>query len=587
MIVLAFAIGFVCVFLPFVRAYALNANLMPTTTLFDALGVGAVAALAAGALVWLATRFGPARGRRGIALVALYLLILSWFFLNFFPGIPGFLDGRGIEVAKLKYRFVFELWVIAALALSVYAFRDRLIQLMRPLCLLASAWSLVGLIPAFAAFYAAHDFDRPPVEHRFDIADPTLIQFSRSQNIILFVLDSFQSDVALKVLQRDADLRTSFDDFTFYADTAATAAKTYLSVPAILTGQAFDNGMPVRDFLDRAYLQEGSLPFRLRAEGYDSRAFLYVHTPQIPDPRLWDNLTESRATEDIANLFHLAAMAISPLPAKVFFARNLSFGQTIPDDALAGSACVAAPETATRFEAFKAQGDLVSDTNGDTALWSKLIACAQAGLEQPVFRLFHLQASHWPDFLSPRSPGAGWTAYDAYAAQVHGTLYLLADALDRLKQISVYDDATIVVVSDHGAQEYLARFDAAAFGADPAPVGETESGVMSAAMATLLVKPSAQRKSGMQISHAPVSLLDISPTLLKSAGLQADAPSLSDLTLATKRVRDFYYYVFNGWDFRYIEGFRHYSIDGPVWDPSAWSEGRDVPVPVISDVPLD
>ena len=67
-------------------------------------------------------------------------------------------------------------------------------------------------------------------------------------------------------MQRDADLRASFDDFTFYADPAATAAKTYLSVPAILTGQAFDNGMPVRDFLDRAYLQEGSLPFRLRAD---------------------------------------------------------------------------------------------------------------------------------------------------------------------------------------------------------------------------------------------------------------------------------------------------------------------------------
>jgi arylsulfatase A-like enzyme/Flp pilus assembly protein TadD len=185
--------------------------------------------------------------------------------------------------------------------------------------------------------------------------------------------------------------------------------------------------------------------------------------------------------------------------------------------------------------------------------------------EGPFFFFFHIYEPHTP--YSPPEPYASKYAskYDgeiAAADQVAGTL------LDELKRLEVYDEALIVLLSDHG--EGLGDH------------GEDEHGVFlyrEAIHVPLLLKlPEAQR-AGATVSR-PVELLDVAPTVLGLLGLDVPKamPGVSLLAenVAPRRIysETFYPRLHFGWSelFSLIDETRHY-IDSP--DPELYDVAKD------------
>ncbi|MCE9666940.1 sulfatase-like hydrolase/transferase [Myxococcus stipitatus] len=176
--------------------------------------------------------------------------------------------------------------------------------------------------------------------------------------------------------------------------------------------------------------------------------------------------------------------------------------------------------------------------------------------EGPTLFAFHATAAHFPGdpvhpfhrrfvaateplerrlrmHFAPVSPGAkgGWNRagaeglYDELLAQADAQVGLLLEALRRSGR---YDDALVVLMSDHGESFHEDRPDLA--GATPvhgARLSEVENRIL------LAVKPPGGRGAARGDIDALVRLLDVGPTLLDFAGLPAlegvDGVSLAPL----------------------------------------------------------
>jgi arylsulfatase A-like enzyme len=178
---------------------------------------------------------------------------------------------------------------------------------------------------------------------------------------------------------------------------------------------------------------------------------------------------------------------------------------------------------------------------------------AEAG-QGPTLFAFHATAAHFPGdpvypfyrrfvpaseplerrlrmHFAPVSPGArgGWSREGAEA--LYDELLAQADAqvgtlLDALKQSGRYDDALIVLLSDHGESFHADRPDLA--GATPvhgARLSAEENRVL------LAVKPPRGRGAGPAVVDALVRLVDVGPTVLELAGLPA-LPEVDGVSLA-------------------------------------------------------
>lgn len=129
------------------------------------------------------------------------------------------------------------------------------------------------------------------------------------------------------------------------------------------------------------------------------------------------------------------------------------------------------------------------------------------GLEErrPFFLLAHLYEPHTP--RRPPEPYASRYA-DPYDGEVAWVDTLVGRLLDGLKERGLYDDATVILLSDHG--EGLGDH------------GEDEHGILlyrESLQVPLLVKLPAGAAAGGTVP-APVQLSDVAPTILALAGAE-------------------------------------------------------------------
>ena len=105
--------------------------------------------------------------------------------------------------------------------------------------------------PGLAITWGGPDADRRIV---WAEPPPELFQFSSERNVIHVVLDEFQTDVFVAMLEEDGgSLGRTFTGFTFFADHLGAFPSTSLSVPAMLTGKEFRNEQPVPEFVRQAF----------------------------------------------------------------------------------------------------------------------------------------------------------------------------------------------------------------------------------------------------------------------------------------------------------------------------------------------
>ena len=155
-----------------------------------------------------------------------------------------------------------------------------------------------------------------------------------------------------------------------------------------------------------------------------------------------------------------------------------------------------------------------------------------------------------------------------YKEQARCAVKRVAEILDRLKELGVYDSTFVVISSDHG------------IGMPPrssrtrqTPMGAVAR-IAGNAMALLVVKP--LNSSGpVRISQAPTTITDIPATILDGVGLTQSMPGEPALKLSedARRVRPWAFYDWerDDWGQNYFPSLDIVDINGRVLDGNNWT----------------
>jgi hypothetical protein len=108
----------------------------------------------------------------------------------------------------------------------------------------------------------------PEARTKWEGPPDAIFEASSTRNVFHFVLDGFQSDVFLDIIEAErADMDRGFSGFTFFADHAGAFPTTIVSIPTMLTGQPYRNQEPMRRFMARAF-KRASIFNVMRSQGY-------------------------------------------------------------------------------------------------------------------------------------------------------------------------------------------------------------------------------------------------------------------------------------------------------------------------------
>jgi hypothetical protein len=538
---------------------------------------GLSVAVAIAGVLWLL----PGRWHRRLTALAVGIAVAVWVQGQLLVWNYGVLDGTTPEWGRLPQAAIVDtlVWLlIPGLALLF----DRIVYSQA----IAVAFALI-FIQAAPAALDWRDEPAVPDFHHYQFDDKHKFSLSQRDNVIVLMLDAYQSDIFHDILLEEPALTDAFDGFTYFRNALAGYSKTYPSVALMMSGRWYENERPIQDFITRSFSRQ-SLPAALRRAGW--RVDLFPHVKRVvqvsPDIAsnampLADCATARRESGQLLDLglFRASPHWLKPLWLNEYdwqFARIFGRLCESPDDD-GGSAASTESNVAARSDSPHAAVRFIENAR----------SLNRVELDESAFKFYHLMIPHAPFRLDenlnvtrlPRGP-------EGFRQQSRSALELIMQFLNSLKAAGVYDEATIVIVSDHGGGEYIDRVNLNAL-PDHLVSGRPpdDSGVpgkhLASGLPLMLIKRSGD-SGELRISDVPASLADLAATLSRAIGLGQDYPGADLYALAEQeaRKRRYLFFEFNGWRSAYLPEMIEYTVEGFSWDPTNWRRsGRTFPAP--------
>ena len=534
-----------------------------------------------GALLFGLKAVGAGSYEKGLALIfAVGLLI--WFQGNFLLWEYGPLDGREIPWSKMA-RFGYidgSIWLIV-LAGGV-VFSRAAVRSARNVCLLL----LIVQLGYGAVLFSRH----PQTSNfkKFSLDARNQFLFSRRQNVIIIVLDTFQTDFFDEVMREFPDLSKGYEGFTRFRNTLGGYPYTELSIALMLTGRYYDNSMPYERWLEEAYLGN-SIPRVLKSKGWRVDLFPKIsYSIYYSDEVLSNSIPGVPFTErvrDIAYILDLSLFRSLPhfLKRPVYNERNWlitrlpgKFWKIAPksrDDATR----LILPAGRSRAKRRRLFSKLAFQKSQDVRFVEAMFNEGAAGDDPGAFKFYHLGGPHIPLILDENIRYAEMeVSRENYRKAAAASLKLTAFFLEHLRRLGIYDQSLIFIVGDHGAGSQGQKFVL-----QPGmPGGEKEGVVVQPhrinALPLLLVKPFGA-KGELQTSDAPVSVSDIPATVFAGLGLSVSAPGKSVFSVDANSSRERRYLLYSGRDvYSYYGDMEEYLVSGPAWMESSWRRSGKV-----------
>lgn len=566
----AFALYSVLLYLP-LTVYVSNADefslRLGEAALLLVLAWGVSVACAAGALLLL-----PARARMRAAAIALSLGLLTWVQGSLLVWQYGAMDGRDIEWGRYWPNGLVDtpIWLIV-LAAAILA-PARFVKVARPVAAIVIIVQSALLLTSIG--FAAPSRDRSAAAIEYAIDDAPKYSFSPERNVIVVVLDTFQSDVFAEIIATKPRYADRFEGFTYFPNALAGSNYTQLAVPALLTGRLYDNSRPREEFMREAFVRDG-ITAELRRAGFAVDLYPWAEHAGIPlDTAVASNLTK-RDTEDderrfsekklreALRLIDLAIFRSAPhfLKQYVFFSHergpaSLAVRLLVPDRVKGLAAIDAQYELATFVE--NAPADLPLDRGA------------------PAFKLYHFKGPHVPLTVDESLRFTGRPVdfnRRNYRLQAEANLLWLGRFLESLEKAGIYDRTLIFVVGDHGNGDTEEMY----LGAEGAPdrLDGTDRGFPEdKARGVPLVLVKRIGASGpLEVSDAPVSALDLPSTVLAELGLERrdSSPSMFDWAPDARRVRHYAAFDVGPSSNEFVDDITLYRVEGHSWRNESWA----------------
>lgn len=491
--------------------------------------------------------------------------VVLWAQGNLMVGDYGVLDGQSIDWSGQAGRNWYELalWISVPLAAIVFARRLFPTAVFASRVLVALQTGLLAVTAMQADPEAASKWQGPP---------DAIFELSSGQNTLHFVLDGFQSDVLLDILEADrAEMDRRFTGFTFFTNHLGAFPTTMVSIPAMLTGAVYRNQEPVQQFLDKEF-ERASLFSVLRARGYrvDAASGLTYdrsaasHYYKVPTPYVtYDAYTQFAGWQlaDLA-LFRHSPHVLKPwIYNEQRWRLQTMFGRSVD-----------------------AAGRRYMPVNGQ-AFMADYTARARVGHDEPTYKYLHLGIPHWPVSVNAECEyiGARSLRRPNYTNQARCGLERIAAFLDKLRELGLYDRSLILLTSDHGV-----GIPPRGFTGDRDIFGGPLADVAGSALALLVVKPPGST-GPVRISEAPTTIGDIPATIAGTLGLSHPFPGTSAVELDEHAPRPRQYALYSWrsalWHESYFPYMDVFTVDGRVTDGSAWTLTESLYAPATAPEP--
>lgn len=538
-------------------------------------------------------------------------------FLN--SGLPS-ADGQGVLWADFTFTMTVTLavWLVVFLAPWIASFLNRRAA-QTGAVIIAVALTIVqgvgvaSLFMHFEAPFASHSglpaqavsgqastsSDAVPALQPTYLATETgIFNVAPRNNLFVFVLDGCDTKLDLMpMFESEPELKDGLPGFTWFQNSAPTITPTREAIPVILTGAVPG---PTHDrYWSRLFADHMALS-DLRAAGYHVGVYtdtldgsapnLFEHTMNgmdadgamaaLPSPGMSTDETAAEAARNrkeaagdldanraFGILVQCALYRDLPWAFKPFF---WYYTDDINNAMSPRREMPPALETRDHNASDAVAPDIRSNidvspmpyTLNDAAFYQRLLNTRLSIVDdgaEGTFRLIHLLGPHFPCTMNEYAQPMGNTTRPQ---QARGSLRIVLEYLQQLKELGLYDDATIIITADHGYRSE-SNFDL-----------KNGQRVMSPIM---LVKPSQTAHEAMaplQVSQMPVTTSDIMPTIMAQADIaptQFDpAESGVDMLSCNDAERErFFYFTIKNEDLAEV-GLLEFRIAGDVLNFMNW-----------------
>ncbi len=434
-----------------------------------------------------------------------------------FEGFPA--DGGWVSDAVWKLILNFSMWV-TIIAASVWfgilwnksnAGRKMLALMMS----VALIFQCVAVIPGMVSAVNETASAAAASTQKSFLTTENMFEVSKKDNIIVFVVDRFDTKYYDAQVAKDPDAFKDFDGFTYYSDYIAKFPRTYPAISSMLSGVYSDFSMSKGAYFNKVYSQS---PFLKDLEKNNYKINVY-----IPEMYAYDNADSFDGR--VANASSNSKFSIGDrfIIALGMIERGAYFW--LPDMLKSQKVSLAAMN-----EGVMALKNLTKYELDDVKVYQEF---CESGLytqsRQNNFTFLHLRGCHSPFTMDEECNPVEENSVGSYE-QTKGTFKFIREYLQQMKDKGLYEDATIVILGDH-----------AALRSDKKLYVEPE-------LTAFMIKESGKAGTPFAESDVPVSQDNYLASIVKSAGLQVDrgyGTAVSDVKADSSSTRTHYFQTWN------------------------------------------
>ena len=463
----------------------------------------------------------------GVMRVILLSVLLSTFLQGDFLNIDfGVLNGADIEWRNYAGRMVLDIaiWALVLIvAIFLYLKHMKLFQDIQ----FASAVLILGIsvITLSVLVFQCRE-SRNTNGKSVVLSNEGLFNTTYNDNIVVFVLDMFDSDYMTQLLENKPEMYGELDGFVFFDNYSGTYSTTKYSMPHLFTGAMFNNFDSFDNMMQSVSEQKIYVDL-LTENGYNS----YYYSD-------YNSFFSNRLIYTAKNKY-IGECEISSYPQLALRIYQLAGIKYLPN-------CFKPflMMEGTEFEEVKDCDGAELYVSKNSYLKEKLPKKLYVTDEKAI-RYIYMEGTHYP-YQTNKSGDKQLFGNITSVECAEGVLSIVQSYIQKLKAAGTYDNTAIVITADHGYY-----WD-----------GTLRSPVM-------MVKP-INSNGELMVSHAPTCQSDFAATILDLASIDYEefGDSVFDISENENRERFFYQYNLSDGDtngnYRLIE----YSIDssGTDWD---------------------
>lgn len=259
------------------------------------------------------------------------------------------------------------------------------------------------------------------------------MELGNKKNVIVFVLDFYDSQIFDRVMHVNPKLENELCDFTYYDNLSSSYALTHMEVPFLLTGTEWEYDMSDWDYIKYAW-ENGSIPEEASINGYSVGVYTEgnMFSKQYADDivNFTDRPTQDYSISEVGKLmFKSSKYVLMPY----LYKNDYSYST----------------------EQFAGLSNNTNEwnTSNDIYFYQNMINNGLfIGENEKCFKFFHMQGAH-PEYkidYNIELLEQSTDNFDYLNGQATGSLKIVFEYLQQLKELGSYNDATIIITADHG-----------------------------------------------------------------------------------------------------------------------------------------